>query len=295
VALLGTANTLGLIVATTIRPSAVDMMAIAEPEDLLASSVSFIENWPAGDDVELWVTVMASASEGVGAIVEFERPPEPEPEPGPGPEPEPEPEPEPIEPEPEYLTDEAEDSGTDVAAAGVGMGMILVLVGTCCVIVTGGVTAGLMWRLKVKSDRDALEPERIYEEKSWAPVADKYVKPKRHRRSDKDSTIKSAPKDLKEVARMMTPDQGQGRGSPGKGRGGRVSPGKKKLAKETKEQRRKRERKEMIAATRQAANGGDSPKSARGRGGSPVRQNARERQEGRRGKSKSPTRKRVPH
>ena len=240
IALLNTANTLGLLVATSITPSAVDMMAIVEPDELLASSVTFIENWPADDDVDLWAATMASAAEGVGAIPEFERPlePEPEPEPGPEPEPTPEPEPESIEPEPEYADDSAEDGGAQMGAGGLGTGMamILVLIGTCCVVVTGGVTAGLMWRRKLKSSQSALEPERVYEEKSWAPAEDKYAKPKRHRRSDKDNTIKAAPKGLLEVARLMTPQDGSGngRGSPGrngKGKGGRVSPGKKKLAK----------------------------------------------------------------
>ena len=77
----------------------------------------------------------------------------------------------------------------------------MVLVGASCVVVTAGVLILLMWRKKIKSHR-ATTPERVYVEKTW-DVPTMPEKRKRHRRADKDTTIKAvAPKDIAELAML---------------------------------------------------------------------------------------------
>ena len=119
--------------------------------------------------------------------------------------------------------------------------MAVMLMVRAVVVVSGGVALLLVWRSRLKNRRPPTPP-RIYMEKTWdVPAVPE--KRKRHRRSDKDTTIKAVVP-LSELALMGVLRDASGafvRPTAGKTKGEK---------KESAEQRRKRERRELIAATR---------------------------------------------
>jgi hypothetical protein len=278
--MLRTANTVGLLVQEALISQAHEMLLVAadgQPEDLLALAENVATEFDTEEAISAQVIEIAHM---VGAIPQYEPPPEPEPEPEPGPEPEPEPqpEPEPPEPEPETVEEQTEQQiGNELSSSRLGLLAVLVLVGTSCVVVTAGVLILLMWRKKIKSQR-ATTPERVYVEKT-CDVPAMPEKRKRHRRADKDTTIKAvAPKNISELATLGM--------QVASGAFVRPTTGKTKAdKKETEQQRRKRERRELIAATRTQAGGRDQSTDPSSNAG--IRLNRRERQQARMAKQGS--------
>ena len=145
-------------------------------------------------------------------------------------------------------------TGAATTGGSSGAGVTLVLVACLVVALTVG---GLLWRRKRRNARQTT-PE-TYVTKEWEP--EKYVKPKRHRRADKDTTIRQVAKlheswpslaDVPALAATMGRDVWGAQESPEDRKRRKRKEKKEKKRKKRKESKSEARRREIRAA-REAA------------------------------------------